>query len=102
MNDSVFFGTFDPLCVDAPDVCNLCIAQPPTYEFETCLEGGGGEREVKKGFCCASCARALLKNLEGREASEWAEEEAELAAEHVDISEYQKRRLATFGSAAPR
>ena len=102
MNDSVFFGTFDPLCVDAPDVCNLCVAQPPTYEYETCLEGEDGKREVKKGFCCASCARALLKSLEGREAKEWADEEAELEAEHVDISEYQKRRLATFGSTAPR
>lgn len=102
MNDSVFFGTFDPLCVDAPDVCNLCIAQPPSYEFETCLEGEDGKREVKKGFCCTSCARVLLKNLEGREAKEWADEEAELEAEHVDISAYQKRRLATFGSSAPR
>jgi len=97
MNDSVFFGTFDPLCVDAPDVCNLCIAQPPTYEYESCIEGENG-RQVQKGFCCASCARALLKNLEGKEAKEWAEEEAELEAEHVDVTEYQKRRLATFGN----
>jgi hypothetical protein len=44
----------------------------------------------------------MLNNLEGREANEWAEEEAELEAENVDISDYQKRRLATFGSTKPR
>ena len=101
MNDSVFFGTFDPLCVDAPDVCSVCIAQPPTYEFETCLQGENGEREIKKGFCCAKCARGMLRTLEIRESDEWAEEEAELEAEHVDVTEYQKRRLATFGNARP-
>ncbi len=102
MNDSIFFGTFDPLCVDAPDVCNLCVAQPPAFEYESCIQGETGQREVKKGFCCASCARAMLKNLEGREAIEWAEEEAELEAEHVDVTDYQKRRLATFGDTKPK
>jgi hypothetical protein len=98
MNDSVFFGTFDPLCVDAPDICSLCIAQPPAFEYESCIVAGSGEREIKKGFCCASCARALLRTLENTEASEWAEEEAELEAENHDVTEYQKRRLATFGA----
>ncbi|HVO59668.1 MAG TPA: hypothetical protein VMT53_01965 [Terriglobales bacterium] len=102
MNDSVFFGTFDPLCVDAPETCNLCIAQPPVYEYESCMEGENGERTITKGFCCASCARAMLNNLEGREADEWAEEEAELESEHVDITDYQKRRLATFGGGKPK
>jgi len=101
MNDSVFFGTFDPLCVDAPDVCNVCVAQPPAYEFETCMPGESGGREIKKGFCCAACARGMLRNLEMLESEEWAEEEAELEAEHVDVSEYQKRRLATFGNLRP-
>ena len=31
MNDSLFFATFDPLYVNAPDACNLCIAQPPAF-----------------------------------------------------------------------
>jgi hypothetical protein len=102
MNDSVFFGTFDPLCVDAPETCSVCIAQPPVYEYETCMEVEKGGRSITKGFCCASCARAMLNNLEGREADEWAEEEAELEAEHVDITDYQKRRLATFGGMKPK
>jgi hypothetical protein len=38
-----------------------------------------------------------MKRLAGREAQEWAEEEAELQAEHVDVTDLQKRRLATFG-----
>jgi hypothetical protein len=66
------------------------------------MEGDNGERTITKGFCCASCARAMLNNLEGREADEWAEEEAELEAEHVDVTDYQKRRLATFGSMKPK
>jgi hypothetical protein len=102
MNDSVFFGTFDPIGIDAPDACNLCIAQPPVFEYESCIVAQDGERQTKKGFCCASCARALLRLLENQEADEWAEEEAELAAEHQDVTEYQKRRLATFGSAKPK
>ena len=102
MNDSVFFGTFDPLCIDAPDVCNLCIAQPPVFEYESCIVEQDGNRRTTKGFCCASCARAVLRTLETQESGEWAEEEAELEAEHQDITDYQKRRLATFGSAKPK
>jgi hypothetical protein len=39
-----------------------------------------------------------MKKLAGREAEEWAEEEAELEAEHLDVTDLQKRRLATFGN----
>jgi hypothetical protein len=44
----------------------------------------------------------MLNNLENREADDWADEEAELEAENVDISDYQKRRLATFGRGKPK
>ncbi len=48
--------------------------------------------------CCTECAAGLIKKLAGHEADEWAEEEAELAADNMDVSDLQKRRLATFGN----
>jgi len=96
MHTSVFFATFDPL-FDAPEVCNLCTLNPPTFNYEFCLEDvNQGTRETK-GYCCESCAIQLLKGLERAESREWAEEEAALAADHLDVSDFQKRRLATFG-----
>jgi hypothetical protein len=41
-----------------------------------------------------------MQKLAGSEAREWAEEEAELEDDHMDITDLQKRRLATFGNAA--
>ena len=98
MNDSVFFATFDPLYVNAPDACSLCIAQPPIFDYEYALERENGERQYIKGFCCARCAADLLKKLANNEAREWAEEEAALQAEDPDVTDFQKRRLATFGN----
>ena len=97
MNDSVFFATFDPLFINAPESCNLCLGMPPVFNYEYCIELENGERHYIKGYCCKQCASGLLKKLEGKEALEWAEEEAGLEAEHVDITDLQKRRLATFG-----
>jgi hypothetical protein len=42
-----------------------------------------------------------LRKLAGNEAREWEEEEEQLVADHIDVSDLQKRRLATFGN-APR
>jgi hypothetical protein len=44
----------------------------------------------------------LLKKLASNEAQEWADEEASLEADKLDVSEFQKRRLATFGPALRR
>jgi hypothetical protein len=55
-----------------------------------------------KGFCCTACAGGLLKKLAGKEAEEWAEEEAELQADVMDVTDFQKRRLATFGEVSRR
>jgi hypothetical protein len=99
MNDSVFFATFDPLFINAPEACNLCLGPPPIYNYEYCIEREGGERHYIKGYCCGPCAAGLLKKLEGKEAQEWEEEEAGLEAEHMDVTDLQKRRLATFGAA---
>ena len=97
MYDSLFFATFDPVYVNAPDICDICVIQPPTFNYEYCIEEEGGQRQYIKGFCCPSCAEGLLKKLKIREAEEWAEEEAQLEAGQVDVTDFQKRRLATFG-----
>jgi len=55
-----------------------------------------------KGYCCTECATGLLQKLAGREAREWADEEAELEAGNMDVTDLQKRRLATFGNLAVR
>jgi len=98
MNDSVFLATFDPLFINAPEACALCLAQPPVFQYEYCIEQSGGERHYIKGFCCSACAAGLLQKLEGKEAQEWAQEEAELQADEMDVADLQKRRLATFGN----
>ena len=98
MNDSIFFATFDPLYINAPESCSLCITQPPAFNYEYCVEQTDGTRHYIKGFCCPACASGLLAKLAGKEAQEWAEEEAELEADDVDVTDLQKRRLATFGS----
>ena len=97
MNDSIFFATFDPLYINAPDACSLCIAEPPAFSYEYCVEQRDGKRHYIKGFCCTQCADGLLQRLAGREAQEWAEEEADLQAGDIDVTDFQKRRLATFG-----
>lgn len=97
MNDSLFFATFDPLYVNAPETCTMCVVQPPIYNYEYCLEDEEGKRTYLKGFCCASCAAALLNKLENREAEEWKEEEAVMEADRMDVADFQKRRLAAFG-----
>jgi len=50
MNDSVFFATFDPRYINAPDACSLCIAQPPAFNYEYCVEQTDGKRHYIKGF----------------------------------------------------
>jgi len=102
MNDSLFFATFDPLYVNAPDACNLCIAQPPAFSYEYCIEQNDGKRHYIKGFCCTACSAGLLQKLAGREAQEWADEEAQLEADEMDVTDLQKRRLATFGNVHAR
>ena len=97
MRDSVFFATFDPL-FDAPEVCTLCATNPPTFHYEFCSENEEGERKETQGFCCERCSIKLLKSLEATESREWQEEEAALVADQLDIADFQKRRLATFGT----
>jgi len=102
MNDSIFFATFDPLYMNAPDAGSLCITQPPAFSYEYCVEHGDGKRHYIRGFCCTACAPGLLKKLAGREAEEWAQEAAAFQADEMDVTDFQKRRLATFGEVLRR
>jgi len=97
MTDSLFFATFDPLFINAPEACTMCVLQPPILNYEYATEDDNG-RTYLKGFCCASCAAELLRKLKDTEAQEWEEEEAALEADHMDVTDFQKRRLATFGA----
>jgi hypothetical protein len=98
MNDSLFFATSDPLYVNAPDACSLCIARPPAFNYEYCVEQHDTKRHYIKDFCCTACAAGLLQKRAGREAQEWADEEAELEADAMDVTDLQKRRRAAFGN----
>jgi hypothetical protein len=98
MDDSLFFATFDPLFVNAPETCTLCIVRPPAFNYEYAVEKENGQRTYEKGYCCTACAVNLMQKLEAREAGEWQEEEAAMEADHLDIADLQKRRLATFGA----
>src|SRR5215469_135552 len=102
MNDSLFFTTFDPLYVSAADACSLCIAQPPAFSYEYRVEQHGGKQDYIEGHCCTACATGLLQKLAEREAREWADEEAELEADHMDVTDLEKRRLANFGNVLTR
>lgn len=66
------------------------------------MEHGDGKRHYIKGFSCTACAVGLLKKLPGREAEEWAPEEAALQPDDMDVTDFQKRRLATLGEVVKR
>jgi hypothetical protein len=95
MLDTLFFAGFDPLH-ETPKVCTLCSSRPPVFQFDYRMLGKEGECQESKGFCCAACAADLLKKLETAESREWAEEEAALQADDLDVSEFHRNRLAAF------
>jgi hypothetical protein len=87
---SLHFTTFDPLR-DAPELCGLCGVRPPVFHFDFSTEKLAGEPSARKGFCCESCARRLLKALERTESQDWTAEEAALAADDLDTAEFRQR-----------
>jgi len=95
MIDSLFFAGFDPLH-EVPEVCTVCSSQPPVFSFDYHTLGADGEPQAMKGFCCKACAAEFLKKLERVESLEWASEEAALAQDDFDVSEFRKHRLAVF------
>jgi len=97
MRDTISFSTFDPLFSDAPSLCDVCESKPSIFEFES-HGSGDGTRRRKKGFCCASCAAVLLAELQREESVAWAEEEASMRSDGLDMTDFHTRRLATFGN----
>jgi len=95
MKPSIFFSAFE-LLRDNPEMCNVCNSKPPAfnYKLETC--GEDGEPEEQKGFCCSRCAVELLQELGHAESQKWAEEEAALEDDDVDVTDFRERRLAAF------
>jgi len=102
MNDSVFFATFDPLFINAPETCSICLTSPPIFNYEYAQQEEHGQTQYLKGYCCSRCAGDLLKRLANTEAAEWADEEAALEADNLDATDLQKRRLAAFGDIVRR
>jgi hypothetical protein len=95
MMDSLFLSGFDPLH-EVPEVCTVCSSRPPVFSFDYRGLDEAQKSKENKGFCCAPCAIVLLTQLERSESQEWASEEAALAADDFDITEFHKHRLAVF------
>ena len=96
MNNRVCFATFDPLR-DVPNMCGVCVSNPPIFRYEFCADDENARAEYMKGFCCSHCAVKLLEVLEHAESQEWAREQAALEADDMDTAEFEKRRCAAFG-----
>jgi hypothetical protein len=94
MNSKVTFSSYDPVVHDT-QLCDVCQANPPILHYELCA-GDAAQDLPGKGFCCSHCAVELLKKVESAESQEWADEEAALKADDVDVSEFHRRRLASF------
>jgi hypothetical protein len=98
MSEKVTFSAFDPMRFDAPSHCDVCTSNPPVFHYEYSLDEGA-RLSPKRGFCCSFCAAHLLEKLRNAESQVWAEEEASLKADDLDVADLEERRLATFGSA---
>lgn len=100
MHNSVLFTTFDPLH-DTPELCSACGVLTPVFHYEFCSEDENEGPLSRKGFCCEFCATRFLKALECEESVEWAQEEAALAADNLDTTEF-RQRLASLRSVLTR
>ena len=98
MRNQLYFSTFDPLFSDAPSLCDICEVKPSVFQFESgSAESSTAVRPVR-GYCCAVCASQLLSQLEDAESLAWAEEEASVQKDGMDVSDLHARRLAAFAS----
>jgi hypothetical protein len=102
MRNELCFSTFDPLFSDAPCLCDICETKPSVFQFESgSTESGSRESDAAsrpvQGYCCAPCAVELLNKLQDTESLAWAEEEVSVQKDGMDVSEFNTRRLATFG-----
>jgi hypothetical protein len=101
MSEKVTFSAFDPMRFDAPSHCDVCTSNPSVFHYEYSVDEGA-RRSPKRGFCCGSCAVRLLDKLQCAESRIWAEEEASLKAEDLEVADLEERRLATFGEVRRR
>jgi len=101
MSEKVTFATFDPMRFDAPSQCDICAAKPVLFHYEYSVDEGA-RVSPKRGFCCSSCASRLLDRLQRAESQVWAQEEASLKADDIDVADLEERRLATFGDMRSR
>lgn len=95
MMDSLFLAGFDPLH-EVPEQCTICSSRPPVFCFDYRGWDEKQNPQESKGFCCTSCAISLVKQLDRAESQEWESEEAALAADDFDVTEFHKHRLAAF------
>src|SRR5262245_48415718 len=96
MNEKVTFAAFDPMRFDAPLQCDICAAKPALFHYEYSVDEGA-RVSLKRGFCCRSCASRMLERLQRAESQVWAQEEASLKADDIDVADLEERRQATFG-----
>jgi len=96
MRIAITFSTFDPLFKDTPRLCEACKTKPSVFHFERESSNENPEK-LAQGFCCKQCATELLEKLQLTESAAWAEEEAVIESQGVDVSAFHDRRLATFG-----
>jgi hypothetical protein len=96
MRIAITFSTFDPFFKDTPRSCEVCKTKPSVFHFEreSGIETPG---ELAQGFCCKQCATELLEKLQVTESAAWADEEAVIESQGVDVSAFHERRIATFG-----
>lgn len=95
MSEKVIFSAFDPVRFDTPSRCDVCLATPPVFHYEYNVDESV-RHPVRKGFCCAACSTKLLEKLQRAESRVWAEEEAALEADDIEVSA--KPHLATVGT----
>ena len=101
MSEKVTFSAFDPIRFDVPSKCDVCDSQPTVFHYEYGVDEGVRQQQ-RKGFCCRVCATKLLDILQRTESQVWAQEEASLKADDQDVSDFEERRLATFGTGRDR
>jgi hypothetical protein len=95
MSKKVAFSAFDPIRFDTPSGCDVCALTPPCIPLRVHHRRNRRE-QVRKGFCCGACSARLLEKLQLEESRVWAEEEASLKADDVDVSDLEERRVATL------
>ena len=71
MPDHLRFSTFDLSKALAPERCAICTVSPAAFQYGLASDRPGVE--TLNGYCCSSCARAILRSVEQLQIYEWAE-----------------------------